>query len=134
MENIKNRYKSKSYYKSITEIAYTPVYIYDKQHLIHKNGEVKTTKLFGFTIHKKVFDDDIYSLNGVEYTKSEINNSQAIPKFIKDGVVGKKAEVKVTSNNSGKSLEYFYFDSNEKAKEFIEDLITECKLCGNEIY
>ena len=134
MESIKNRYKSKSYYKSITEIAYTPVYIYDKQYLLHKKGEVETTKFLGITFYKKVFDDDIYSLNGDEYTKSEIINSQAIPKFIKDGVVSKKAEVKVTSNNNGKNFEYFYFDSNEKAKEFIEDLMTECKLCGNEIY
>lgn len=132
MENIKNRYKSKSYYKSITEIAYTPVHIYDKQYLVHKKGEVETTKFLGITFYKKVFDDDIYSLNGDEYTKSEIINSQAIPKFINDGVVGKKAEVKVTLKDNVK--EYFYFDSNEKAKEFIEDLITECKLCGNEIY
>ena len=77
MENIKNRYKSKSYYKSITEIAYTPVYIYDKQYLLHKKGEVETTKFLGITFYKKVFDDDIYSLNGDEYTKSEIINSQA---------------------------------------------------------
>lgn len=131
MEKTKSSYKAKEYYKKITEVEYTSVKKRDDIFLIHPKGSVKEYKLFGMCIRKKTYEEDVYKLKNRndEFTESEVT-SQFYGAFIKNNIVYRKGKVVVWF---GDKSEIYHFEDDDKAKDFLEDLLAECRMCGNEL-
>ena len=130
METIKGNYKSETYYKGITEVDYTPIYCFENQYLLHKRGEVKRKKIFGLTVYKKVYGDDVYFYDGQTETLSEILNDHWNRKFVKNGLVYRKAKVRVVGKDG---VDDFHFEDDKSAKKFVQELIDNCRDAGNNL-
>ena len=132
MENkIKNHYRSSNYYREISGIQYTKVEEDVHYHLVHHKGEIKERKLFGFTLSTKVYHEDVYFYK--DSYEHFLRRESQIPdnKFIKNNVVYKKGKVRVYDKYGG--CETYLFDDDEKAEDFITDILSLCRMHGNEL-
>ena len=127
INKIKDTYKSKEYYRKITEIKYTPCIENEHVYLAHPKGEVKEVKLFGLTLYRKVYREDVYhrANSAIDLEEDDFYKS-----FAKNNRIYSKARVYITS---GGNEEEYLFDDDEKAKKFVVSIIEECRLCGNDL-
>ena len=131
MEKTKSSYKAKEYYKKITEVEFTSVKKRDDIFLAHPKGSVKEYKLFGMCIRKKTYEEDIYKHKhrSGKFTESEVI-SEFYATFVKNNIVYRKGKVVVWFGNNS---ETYLFEDDDEAKDFLEDLLAECRMCGNEL-
>ena len=128
--------KSKEYYKSITSIDVTPVEIRDlSSYLIHKKGD-KIIKKRLFRKPKVItVTEDLYKVNdSPPYTAKELVRYYfyAIRYNAKKDIFYVPGEVEI-SFSSKKESECHKFDTDEKLKTFVSDLIDKCKKSGNDL-
>lgn len=128
----KSTYYSKGYYEKITKIAFDPLSEV-KLELYKRKGESKSLKLFGMEFFKKTFDEDIYYYNGDKMTLKEITASLYNHMTTFDGCkLYHQARVILYFTND--SPIYSYFNTNDEAKEYIDDIKEKCKECGNLLF
>ena len=128
---IKNRYVALGDCSHICGIEFNPLRKTELK-LYHKCGDVVKRSFLGIPIGSNVYHEDVYmdrDNNAIRrfWTKGELIRYNRI---IKDGIVYKKAEVRIEYNNTlGSRWEYFETDAD--AKVFIDKLLDKCKEIGN---
>ena len=127
----KSTYYSKSYYEKITQIVFEPLSEV-KLELHKRKGESKSLKLFGMEFFKKTFDEDTYYYDGYKKTLNEIAENPYNHMTIIDGKLYNKSRVILYFSPNGCS--YAYFNTNDEAKEYIDDIKEKCKECGNLLF
>jgi hypothetical protein len=125
--------KSAEWYKSIKAIEFTP--LEDLELIkVHNKNEKMFFKFLGiFPIKIGEYSENTYT------TKSNRSESHTLDYILRNyyNVVYRnlklyrKAFVKVYPKDGSS---YFYFDTNEEAEEFLEDLKEKCGKCQNKLY
>jgi hypothetical protein len=131
--NSKQEYRGASYYKSITGLWITPRELFTRVKPKYKKGElIRRFRLFGHTFSETYAKSDMYE----SYYTSDLVDAETYAKernlLIDElGNMFVKAEVKIEKN--GYSDEYHHFNTDEEAQMFVNNIIGNCKLCGNEL-
>lgn len=131
----KQELKSSEYYSSVVDVSFTPSYELFPR-LEHKKGD-PIYEVYWFR-KKKVgeYDNNYYTLYDSEYgsvyTPRPIEElaSTDYHRVVINGRVYRMARVCITTKSGGKS---HWFDTNEEASEYLEEIKTKCGQCGNKL-
>jgi hypothetical protein len=125
----RQEYKSAAYYKSITGIRFNPTSLYDEEP-VYKAGEViRRIKIFGHVLTEKYAECDLYkTYDGLVDINGFAKHNDLV--IDQSGNLRRKAKVVIELPSTN---DYQYFDSDEEAMAFVNDLRNKCNSCDNKL-
>ena len=125
----KQEYKSATYYKAITGIEFVPLEMIIREPKYKKGDLIKKVKIFGFVLSEKYAECDLYKIyDGLVDIKRYADYCNL--RVDQNGNLYRPAKVVI---GFPKTSEYQYFDSDEEAMTFVNDLRNKCNSCDNKL-
>jgi hypothetical protein len=125
----RQEYKSATYYKAITGIEFVPLSYVDIQPEYRKGDLIRRLKIFGYVLSEKYAECDLYKMyDGLVDIKRYADYCNL--RVDQNGNLYKPAKVVI---GFPKTSNYQYFDSDEEAMAFVNDLRNKCNSCDNKL-
>jgi hypothetical protein len=130
--------KSSEYYGSVIDISFYPEYELYPRKVASKGDPIYERR--GFLGIKKIkvgeidadrydfYDSAVYHSSNYNKTLDELGLEES--RVVRDNKLYRKAKVVITTK---KGTESSWFNTNEDAIEFLEDVKTKCGQCGNKL-
>ena len=130
--------KSSEYYSSVVDVSFYPEYELFPKKVASKGDPIY--ERHGFFGMKKIkvgeieadrydfYDPAVYHSSSYNKTLAELGLEES--RVVRDNKLYRKAKVVVTTQKGSNST---WFNTNEDAIEFLEDVKTKCGQCGNKL-